>query len=51
MRRGKEVSMRSGMARFGRWLERAVLGAIMLLAARVIERRLLRAVAEKRIRT
>ena len=48
MRRGAETVTESRMGRFLRWLDRAMLGLLMRVAARVIERRFLRSVAGKR---
>ena len=39
--------MRTRIARTARWIERLLLGTVMVLAARVIERRLLRAVGRR----
>jgi hypothetical protein len=39
--------MKTRMARMARWVERATLGAVMAVAARVVERRLLRAVGRR----
>jgi hypothetical protein len=44
----KEATMRTRITRTARWLERAMLGAVMALVARVVERRLLRAVERRR---
>jgi hypothetical protein len=48
MRRGAETVTESRMGRFLRWFDRAMLGLLMGLAARLIERRFLRSVAGKR---
>jgi hypothetical protein len=45
--RREETGMRTRIGRTARWIERIVLGTIMVLAARVIERRLLRAVGRR----
>lgn len=45
--RREEKGMRTRIGRTARWIERLVLGTIMVLAARVVERRLLRAVGRR----
>jgi hypothetical protein len=44
----QEGTMRTRMARMARRLERAMLGVVMALMARIVERRLLRTVERRR---
>jgi hypothetical protein len=46
MNGGEEAEMRR-TRRFTRWLERTLLGAAMIVVARVVERRILRAVERR----
>jgi hypothetical protein len=46
MNGGEEAKMRR-TRRFTRWLERTLLGAAMIVVARVVERRILRAVERR----
>jgi hypothetical protein len=43
----EEARMRTRIGLMARWIERLLLGTVMVVAARVIERRLLRAVGRR----
>jgi hypothetical protein len=44
---GREEAAMTRTRRIARWMERMLLGAVMVVAARVIERHLLRAVGRR----